>query len=436
MSLLRSVLGVVLAGACAQFAAGDALERIRPEKLRATHEKIEALKNERRAVSLSSGYDDVRTLLHVHSAFSHDSRGTLDEIIAAAKETGVRVIMFSEHPAGHYDYVDDGHRGMKDGVLLIPGAETRGFLAYPKRSIQNHQTNTPQEFSDLVRSTGGLVFLCHLEDRMDWEIANLTGTEIYNTHADFKDESKFVAALRSPLAMFSLMGAVKQYPQEVFGALLDYPADYLKRYDQLCQKSPHTGVSANDSHHNQAFRARLTEGGKVLLEDALGKKLAELDPEKLAPLKLLISGKQPGDLILDLDLDPYARSFHHTSTHLLVDELNEASVWQALGDGRAYVAFDWIADPTGFVFRADAANENWPIGSEVSTAEGLRLRAEAPLEGRFKLVRDGEVILQREGPSIDVPVEQPGVYRVEVWLSLAGEARPWILTNPIYVRGR
>ena len=66
---------------------------------------------------------------------------------------------------------------------------------------------------------------------MDWEINGLTGSEIYNTHADFKDEPKFLAALRSPLTMLTLMGAVKQYPQEVFGALMDYPADYLEMGD-------------------------------------------------------------------------------------------------------------------------------------------------------------------------------------------------------------
>ena len=43
--------------------------------------------------------------------------------------------------------------------------------------------------------------MCHLEERMDWDIAGLTGTEIYNTHADFKDETKFLAALRSPLTL-------------------------------------------------------------------------------------------------------------------------------------------------------------------------------------------------------------------------------------------
>jgi len=319
-------------------------------------------------------------------------------------------------------------------VRLIPGAETKGFLAYPKRSIQDEKSDGPQQFSDLVRGTDGLIFLCHLEERMDWEINGLTGSEIYNTHADFKDEPNFMSALRSPLNLMGLGAAVKQYPQEVFGALLDYPADYLKRYDQLCQKSRLTGVSANDAHHNQAFRAKLLDDGTIQLEDALGEKLAKLDPGKIPALKLLIGNKKPGDLVFELDLDPYARSFHHVSTHLLLEELSEAQIWQALQAGRAYVAFDWIADPTGFVFRADRGESTWPMGSEVPFAADLRLKAEAPLEGTFKLVRDGEVVLEQNTAAIDVPLDKPGNYRVEVWQKLAGEPRPWILSNPIYVR--
>ncbi len=436
MRVARLCLGMLLVGGLSQLLLADALERVGLEKLRATHEKIESFKKELRKVSLPSGYDDVRTLLHVHSAFSHDSRGKIDEIVAAAKQVGVRVIMFSEHPASHYDYVKDGHRGMNDGVLLIPGAETNGFLAYPKQSIQDKKPEGPQAFSDLVRGTDGLIFLCHLEERMDWEINGLTGSEIYNTHADFKDEPKFIGALRSPLTMLGLMSAVKQYPQEVFGALLDYPADYLKRWDQLCQKSRLTGVSANDAHHNQAFRAKVVDGGKIELEDALGTKLATLDPEKLPPLKLLASNKQPGDMVFELDLDPYARSFHHVSTHLLVNEVTEQGVWETLKAGRAYVGFDWLADPTGFVLRADRGANTWPMGSEVPGAADLRLRAEAPLEGKFKLLRDGEVVLEQTSRAIEFNVDKPGNYRVEVWLTLAGEARPWILSNPIYVRAQ
>lgn len=310
MHPLRSSVGllisIVLLGD-AGHAAADALERMGLEKLRATHEKIESLAKERREVSLKSGYDDVRALLHVHSAFSHDSRGKLEEIIPAAKQVGVRVIMFSEHPAGHYDYVNDGHHGMKDGVLVIPGAETGGYLAYPKSSIQKDAPKDKQEFANAVRATDGLIFLCHLEERMDWEIDGLTGSEIYNTHADFKDEPKLLASLRSPLGMLDIIPAVKQYPQEVFGALMDYPADYLKRWDQLCLKAHHTGVSANDAHHNQAFRGKLNEEGQVQLEDGLGQKLAKLDPDKIPPLKLLLIGKKPGDMIFELDMDPYAQ---------------------------------------------------------------------------------------------------------------------------------
>ncbi|HEX3725107.1 MAG TPA: PHP domain-containing protein [Pirellulales bacterium] len=430
------LVAAVLCAISSRNLCADALERMKLEKLRATHEKVEALKKEWQPVVLTSGYQDTRALLHVHSAFSHDSRGTLDEIIPAAKKVGVRVIMFTEHPAGHYDYVDDGHRGLKDGVLLIPGAETEGFLAYPKRSIQKQSLPKPQQFADAVRGTDGLVFLCHLEERMDWEIAGLTGSEIYNTHADFKDEAKFLAALRTPLGLMSLAPAVKQYPQETFAALQDYPADYLARFDQLCQKVPHTGVSANDAHHNQAYRARVNNEGKVELRDALDTRLALLDPEKIPLLKPLVAGKKPGDLIFELDLDPYERSFHHVSTHLLLNELTEDQVWEALKAGRAYVAFDWMADPTGFVFRADLADRSWPSGSQIPWESGLRLRAEAPLSGTIKLVRDGKMVLERAARDLDVPLDEPGIYRVEIWLTLAGEPRPWILSNPIYVRAK
>jgi hypothetical protein len=434
MRVFYALVATILLMGRSSAAWADALERMGLEKLRATHERIEALKNQRREVSLASGYDDVRAVLHVHSAFSHDSRGTIEEILAGAKEAGVRVIMFSEHKASHYDYVDDGHQGMRDGVLLIPGAETEGFLAYPKRSVQNDKYSGPQQFADLVRSTEGLVFLCHLEERMDWDIAGLAGSEIYNTHADLKDEGRLVAALRSPLTLLGLVPAVNQFPQEVFGSLMDYPADYLKRWDELCQKARHTGVSANDAHHNQAFRGRLAAEGKIRLEDALGKQIVLLDPDKIPLLKTVLGNKKSGDLVFELDLDPYARSFRHVSTHLLVREVTPESVWEALRASRAYVAFDWLADPSGFVYRADLKDENWPVGSEVSLADGLRLRAEAPLSGTFKLLRNGQVLSQHDGHSIDVPVDEPGVYRVEVWLNMAGENRPWILTNPIYVR--
>ena len=430
------VLGLMLLGLLPPSAKGDALDRMDIERLRATHEKVESLKRELRKVTLPSGYDDVRALLHVHSGFSHDSRGSLEEIVSAANKLNVRVILFTEHPNKFSDYVNDGHHGVEDGVLLIPGAELTGFLAYPKTSVQKQDPKGPQEVADLVRGTDGLIFLCHLEERMKWEINGLTGSEIYNTHADVKDERRFLAFRSTPAGLLALQAAVKLYPQEVFAALQDYPTDYLKRWDQLCQKAPHTGVSANDAHHNNGVHGDLTAEGKIQLVGALGDKLTLLDPEKVPLLKPLLADKKPGERVFDLELDPYERSFRHVSTHLLMHDVTEQNVWDTLKAGRAYVAFDWMADPTGFVLRADRGNDTWPMGSEVPGAQDLRLRAEAPLAGTFKLVRDGEVISEQAGNAIDVPVDKPGNYRVEVWLTFAGEPRPWILSNPIYVRAK
>src|SRR5262249_54470587 len=128
-----------------------------------------------------------------------------------------------------------------------------------------------------ARSRDSLLFLSHLEERMTWDIRGLTGVEIYNTHADFKDEKELIKALRDPLWILKSASLFRTYPQEVFSALLDYPADNLRRWDELCRRAPHTGVAANDAHQNIGLTIRRLDGDKVRLEDALGKKLLETE---------------------------------------------------------------------------------------------------------------------------------------------------------------
>src|SRR5262249_39467632 len=214
----------------------------------------------------------------------------------------------------HYDYYKDGHRGVRDRILLVPGAETNGFLVYPTQSLRGLETKSPQEFADLVRSRGGMVFLCHLEERMDWEIRGLTGTEIYNTHADFKDEKALIAAMRNPLWIFKTAELFRKYPQESFSALQDYPADYLKRWDQLCQKAPHTGVAGNDSHQNVGLVVRLADGDKVRVEDALGKEVIQIGVGAIPALKAACKGKKVGEVVFQARLDPYEISLRHVGT--------------------------------------------------------------------------------------------------------------------------
>jgi hypothetical protein len=269
---------------------------------------------------------------------------------------------------------------------------------------------------------------------MDWDIRGLTGTEIYNTHADLKDEKNLLRALRNPLWVLQIAELARKYPQEAFSSLQDYPADYLRRWDQLCAKTPHTGVAANDSHQNVGLAVRLLRENQVQIEDALGKKLLELNAAKVPTLHSLCKGKKAGDVIFRAILDPYENSLRHVGTHLLLRELSEPAVWDALKAGRAFVAFDWLADATGFDFAARSGKRRFEMGSRLSLEKELSLRGRAPLPGRWKLLRNGKVIAADTGREFSYSVSEPGNYRVEVWLKIAGEDMIWILSNPFYIK--
>ncbi len=190
-------------------------------------------------------------------------------------------------------------------MLLIPGAETKGMLVYPRQSVKGLDGGSTQEVSNLVRGRGGLTFLSHLEERMDLDVAGLTGNEIYNTHFDFKSQTRLISALKNPLWWVRGAELFKNYPQECVGALQNYPASYLARWDVLCQQSPHTGVSANDAHQNIGIRIRLAEGNNAIVEDALGEKVVEMDAAIPMALGLKPFEDNGQQLLFKTLLDPY-----------------------------------------------------------------------------------------------------------------------------------
>ena len=74
------------------------------------------------------------------------------------------------------------------------------------------------------------------------------------------------------------------------------------------------------------------------------------------------------------------------------------------------------------------------MGDEISFARGLRLAAEFPVACDIRVIKNGNEIHAEHGRSLDLKVRGPGVYRVEGWLTVDTEERPWIYANPIYVR--
>lgn len=426
----------------AQADGQDAVDRLTEARLAQVRRSIETFAKARRAIAIPSDFRVVRANLHVHSELSHDSRGKIEAIVPAAKAAGTSVLLFTDHPSRQADVIDDGPQGIRDGVLLIPGAETKGMLVYPTHSLAPFEAAEPQELVTIVRNRGGHAFLSHLEERMDWELAGLSGVEIYNTHADFKKQPRLIAKLKDPLWLIKFTELLKRFPQETFSALQSYPDDYLRRWDELCRLRPHTGIAANDAHENIGVRIRLGDDDQVAIEDALGDPILKLNRGLVAPFLNIAPDAKPGDTLFRMQLDPYENSLRHAGTHLLVKRLSKEEVWDALEQGRAFVAFDWIADPTGFhvTLRASTdvhngeAQGQTEVGGKHDWSPGLSIRGQSPLPATWRLIRDGIAIRETRGDEVAWEVTSPGAHRVELWLDVAGEPLPWILANPFYVR--
>ena len=422
------------------------IERMNLERLRAVNADKLKIQNQRKAVTLQTGFGDYKAILHAHAEDSAHTGGTRPELLAAAKRVGVKIIMLTDHVRPPKDFIADSWRDLREGVLFIPGAESEGFLVYPQRSIIaahiNKSFKSREEYVRLVREPAGKdrgdIFLSHVEEKGDWDTSQLDGLEIYNIHSDLLDEAEFVrwlqGAFANPDRLKLFETGLAEFPAEVFGALQDYLPTIIAKWDRDLPSHRLTGVAANDCHHNQVFTV------KALTDDAIEVTAFPDPPRKIttkqAPrIAEMLKDRKAGDLISKLDFDPYERSMTFVATHLLLKDLNEASVRQALRQGHAFVAHDWLCDATGFAFIAERGGKRIGVmGDDVKLETGLKLRLAAPVAGTIKLFRNGQVVQEAIADKLDFAATEAGIYRVEIWLTLDSEQRPWIYSNPIRVR--
>jgi hypothetical protein len=419
------------------------VERLKLEHLAATHADVQKLKSLRSTVPSRDGINDYRCILHAHAEDSTHTGGTLPEMLADAKKAGAHCILLTDHFRPPRDFIDGRWRGLRDGVLFIPGSETNGFLVYPVNSILNRMSLKGRDFIDTVTAGEGLIFLSHTEERKNHPIEGLTGVEIYNRHWDAKRDKTFLLnlalTLTDPPKLAEFDKAVRLYPDEVLAFHCDYPDVYLTKWDEGTKTKRLTGVAANDCHHNQILTVKMVDADTVLVgtnvdaDDAMRKFTSEFRPG----IKGMTERRKPGDILARIDVDPYYRSFRNSCTHVLAPTLDEAAIRKALKSGRAYVSHDWMADATGFRFDAvDAGGK--PIanlGDEVTLAAGLKLTARLPLPAFIRLLRHGVEVAKSDGKSeFEFVPKEPGAYRLEAFLKLDGELRPWLYGNPIYVR--
>jgi acetyl esterase/lipase len=129
-------------------------------------------------------------------------------------------------------------------------------------------------------------------------------------------------------------------------------------------------------------------------------------------------------------------AFRNTTTHVLSRELKAEEILESLKQGHAYVAHDWLCDSTGFRFFADNNLGVYEMGDAVATglvAGATKITATVSVPAQLKLIRNGTVVKEANDTNLEYTVKDAGAYRLEAWLSVDGEARPWIISNPLYV---
>jgi len=333
------------------------------------------------------GLSRYRGVIHVHSSLSHDSDGDLDEIVRSARQAGLDFIMMTDH--NRPELFSREFDGLHDGVLVIRGAEFRVdgdyLLGLGLSSYIDSGGLTFSQVSTAIREQGGVAIGAHPRRFRHWADPALTGVEVW----DLYDEAT-IDRWRYVKLSFDIVFSYDDYPEEILLAIVRHPAEALAEFDAQTRRRRFVAIGAPDAHQNI----------RVIHQ-----------------------------------LDPYPLAFRLVPTYLLAEAQTRKALLDALRRGRGYIAFDLLAPAEAFDFRlVDDTGGLWVMGDEPPLGPGQSLRVSAPRRGRITVLKDGRPIRVSDATRAVVPVTEPGVYRAEVALSLQGRWRPWIYSNPIYVR--
>ena len=379
-------------------------------RLRRLSIMINELNSQRAAEQADSSYRDYKGVVHVHSLLGGHSTGTLSDIIEAANANGLDFVVMTEHPSKYMDTSEMTLKGVHGKALFINGSEintlnNERFLLMPGAAPAS--TGTPLSTPDVLaqkKAQGSLAFAAYPQEFRSWDSLDYDGIEVYNMYTNAR-------RINPLLTFFDGLWSYWGYPDLLFTTFYERPVESLQKWDDLLVTNGNrrlVAIAGNDAHANIGFS---------LLVDGAGKKF------------------------LQLKLDPYERSFRVVRNHVLLEKtqpLGTESLLSAISSGHCYISFDLLCDATGFSYAAENRIEKKIMGDEIGLEDGVRFTVATAVPSRIQLIKDGKVLQEREGASKqEFLVDQKGVYRVEAYLPRLGDSfkdKPWIISNPIYVR--
>lgn len=334
--------------------------------------------------------------VHVHSRYS-DGSGLIKDILYTARNTGVDFVVMADHDT--LAAQREGWEGRHDGVTLLVAAEVtprrRGhFLAMRVRHCEGYAVAPLTEVLNAIQAQEGYVMVAHpmgarkrslrIHHRPwdDWNHPAIRGMEIWSYMHDWVEG---VVLWRLPEAY--------QFWRNPERRVKGPNRHVLKRWDALGHSRRISGIAGLDCHARRVPFA-------------------------------------------GIDIFPYKRMFGYLRNHFFIrpEELRTdpvCALWQALAEGRGFIAHDIIADAGGTRCTAILPDGRlMHMGEEARFLSGISMELALPRAAEVRWIVNGRARLVQTCASLQVRPCGPGVYRFEARLN----GDPWVFTNPFYLR--
>ena len=373
--------------------------------------------------------------LHVHTEYSNDAVGSVAELAAAALSTDLDYVIVSDHQSNDDPdsiprpvYQDDvlllfsQERGLdrEIGRVLVEGVDTVLFLG-----------DTTDKLREVAARPGVLAIISHPRSTSEvesWKTAHAGGAHAWEV---FNLDDVFARRMTSAETVAHGVGILTSHALRkgersllrLYRNGFDEPG--APAFDSVYALGPITALAALDAHPKVRRFGRLWPSYRTPMATLVN--------------HVLLDGPLPSDA------GPAA-----------------ASVKDGIKGGRVFISFgDTQAASTFRMYVTDSGARVAGIGDEtLLTPSRGELALSASFEGSldasfntsqmgpagdpgdrllYRVFRDGQTIGWSRGRVLNWPIDQPGIYRVEVYRFGSGigpfywNMRPWIFTNPVRV---
>jgi hypothetical protein len=359
-------------------------------------------------------------VLGVHTQRSHDAVGSESEVVRAALEAGLDFVIITDHRSADAPVeLWRTQARYEEGVLLVRGQEISlgrdvgRVLVFGIDTVVIQWEGSPDELGRLLEAEAATAVVAHSRSprtRDSWrprETPGIDGWEVF----DLADVGR--ARLKDPWVVYHLLALAASAPiGRMHESLLrlhrngfDQPA--VAAFDSLYPWNRSTALGALDAHPKTRVAGRLVPGYGPFFKSVVNhiELTGTLPREAGAAMDALAAGLDAGGAFVSFGNTQLARNF---SLQLV-----------AAGRGAA------------------------GMGRAVAWQRGQYLRAGfwgGPKEKLiYRVVRDGEHRAWVSGAELTWPLDEPGIYRVEVYRytlrlgPLTWNLRPWIFANPNWV---